>query len=224
MLVSDLLKKSATRVVFFKTSTRPSKQPREHLQNTLTITINSPSTSYSNNQDKQHGFNSSGNHNKKAEYLALKLDRLRDKVENAKRNIRDRPLRQRKQKKFHQLKFKPRQPQKYDLAEKEDTPTEILISKSSNERSYVSALRRGNSKTDLQRKRSNKNLKQTLSKSNFVDKNQASIAQQLDIRTNEESHCNNLATSSIKETITTDARLNARSSKTAYPRDDKTES
>ena len=42
-----------------------------------------------------------------------------------------------------------------------------------------------------------------LNKSNFVDKNQISIAQQFDIRTNEQSHRNNQTTSSIKETITT---------------------
>ena len=53
----------------------------------------------------------------------------------------------------------------------------------------------------IQRKRSNNNLKRTLGKNNFVDKNQASITQQLDIRTNEQSH-NNQATSDIKETTT----------------------
>ena len=37
-----------------------------------------------------------------------------------------------------------------------------------------------------------------------TDKNQASVAQQLDIRTNEQSHGNNQATSSIKEIITTE--------------------
>ena len=123
---------------------------------------------------------------------------------NTNQNIRDRTLRKRKQKKFHQLKFKPRQPQKYDLVEKEDTPTETFNSKSANEKSYASAARRGKSKTDLQSKRSNKNLKRTLSKNNFLDKNQASIMQQLDIRTNEQSRGNNQATSSIKETMTTE--------------------
>ena len=52
------LRNSKTRVGFFKTS----------------------STGYSNNQVEQHGFNSSANHSKRAEYLAFKLDRLRDKV------------------------------------------------------------------------------------------------------------------------------------------------
>ena len=74
------LKKSTTRVDFFKTPTRLSKPPWEDLENTPTITINSPRTSYSNNQDEQHGFNSSGNRSKRAEYLAFKLNRLRDKV------------------------------------------------------------------------------------------------------------------------------------------------
>ena len=78
---------------------------------------------------------------------------------NTNQNIRDRTLRKRKQKKFHQLKFKPRQPQKYDLVEKEDTPTETFNSKSANEKSYASAVRRGKSKTDPQSKRSNKDLK-----------------------------------------------------------------
>ena len=54
----------------------------------------------------------------------------------------------------------------------------------------------------IQRKRSNNNLKRTLGKNNFVDKNQASVTQQLDIRTNEQSHHNNQATSDIKETTT----------------------
>ena len=50
----------------------------------------------------------------------------------------------------------------------------------------------------------NSNLKQLLKKNNFVDKNQESIAQQLDIRTNEQSQCNSQTTLSTKETITTE--------------------
>ena len=76
----DLPEKSTTRVDFFKSSTRPSKQPQKDLENTPTITINSPSTSYSNNQDEQYGFKSSGHHSKRAGYLAFKLGRLRDKA------------------------------------------------------------------------------------------------------------------------------------------------
>ena len=64
----------------FQSSTRPSKRPGEALENTPTITINSPSISYSNNQDEQHGFNSCGNHSKKAEQLAFKLNRFWDKI------------------------------------------------------------------------------------------------------------------------------------------------
>lgn len=45
-----------------------------------TITINSPSPSYNNNHNKQLGFNSSGKHSKKEEYLFYKLDTLRDKI------------------------------------------------------------------------------------------------------------------------------------------------
>ena len=44
-------------------------------------------------------------------------------------NIRDRPLRQRKQKKFHQLKFKPKQPQQFKATEKENAPTESFDSR-----------------------------------------------------------------------------------------------
>ena len=64
----------------FQFSTRPTKRRREALENTPTITINSPSISYSNNQDEQHGFNSCGNHSKKAEQLAFKLNRFWDKI------------------------------------------------------------------------------------------------------------------------------------------------
>ena len=76
----DLPEKPTTRVDFFKTFTRPSKQPREDLENTPATTINSPSTSYSNNQGEKHEFDSSGNHSKKAEYLAFKLDKSQGKV------------------------------------------------------------------------------------------------------------------------------------------------
>ena len=61
---------------------------------------------------------------------------------NANQNIRDRTVRQQKQKKFQQLKFKPRQPQKYDIVEKDQTPTEVCNSKSSNEKSYASAIKK----------------------------------------------------------------------------------
>ena len=67
----DLPEKSTTRFGFFITSTRP-----ESVENTPTSTINSPSTSYSNNQDTQHEFNSSGNHSKKAECLAFKFGQI----------------------------------------------------------------------------------------------------------------------------------------------------
>ena len=64
----------------FQSSTQPSKRPGEALENTPTITINSPSISYNNNHDEQNGFKSCGNRSKKAEKLAFKLNRSRDKI------------------------------------------------------------------------------------------------------------------------------------------------
>ena len=67
-------------------------------------------------------------------------------------NIHDRSFRHRKQKKFHQLKFKPKQPQQKQPKKKMDqlnlliknTKRKILCS-----RSYAAAMKKGNSKTNL---------------------------------------------------------------------------
>lgn len=48
-------------------------------------------------------------------------------------------LRQSKQKKFHHLKFKPKQPQQFTTTEKEDTSAESTDSKTLTERSYAAA-------------------------------------------------------------------------------------
>ena len=93
-------------------------------------------------------------------------------------NIRDRSLRQRKQKKFNQLKFKPKQPQQFKATEKENGPTESFDSKTQRERSYAAAVKKGNSKTNL-------HLRRTLSKTSTQGKTQRPIVQQLDIQNNE---------------------------------------
>ena len=54
-------------------------------------------------------------------------------------NIRVRLLRQRKQKKFHLLKSKPKQPQQFTTTEKEDTSAETTDSTTLTERSYAAA-------------------------------------------------------------------------------------
>ena len=82
----------------------------------------------------------------------------------------------------------------------------------------------GQSDSRILTKRVIATLKRTFSKNNFVDKKQASIAQQLDIKTNEQSY---QATSSIKEAKTTENNMRYKemqSDKTAYLRDNKTES
>ena len=69
-----------TLVDFFKTSSRPSKRPREDLENAPRIIINSPSKNGINNQSQEQQLIISGIYNKKAEYLPFKLDSLRDKA------------------------------------------------------------------------------------------------------------------------------------------------
>ena len=276
-----------TQVDFFKTSSRPSKRPREDLENAPRIIINSPSKNGMNNQSQEQQIIISGNYNKKAEYLALKLDRLRDKAgryesqksflekciaENVipnglklelqptignhdeeflscwynklqsfskefmkdiisfciktsseltddinktenelttllekktyeevkqtidkNQNIRDRSLRQRKQKKFNQLKFKPKQLQQFKVTEKENAPTESIDSKTQRERSYAAAVKKSNSKTNLY-------LRRTLSKTSTQDKTQRSIVQQLDIQNNENTFHNRNTLKTAKET------------------------
>ena len=108
-------------------------------------------------------------------------------------NIRNRSLRQRKQKKFNQLKFKPKQPQQFKAIEKENAPTESIDSKTQRERSYAAALKKGNSKTNLC-------LTRTLSKTSTQDKTQRSIVQQLDIKNNKNTFHNRNTLTTAKET------------------------
>ena len=108
-------------------------------------------------------------------------------------NIRDRSLRQRKQKKFNQLKFKPKQPQQFKATEKENAPTESIDSKTQRERSYAAAVKKGSSKTNLY-------LRRTLSKTSTQDKTQRSIVQQLDIQNNENTFHNRNTLTTAKET------------------------
>ena len=60
--------------VSFKTSSQPSERPREDLENAPRIIINTPSKNGINNKSQEQQIIISGNYNKKAEYLAFKLD------------------------------------------------------------------------------------------------------------------------------------------------------
>ena len=105
-------------------------------------------------------------------------------------------MRQRKQKKFNQLKFnpiQPKQPQQFKATEKENAPTESIDSKTQRERSYAAAVKKSNSKTNL-------SLRRTLSKTSTQDKTQRSIVQQLDIQNNEKTFRNRNTLTTAKET------------------------
>ena len=102
-------------------------------------------------------------------------------------------MRQRKQKKFNQLKFKPKQPQQFKATEKENAPTDSFHSKTQRERSYAAAVKKGNSKANLY-------LRRTLSKTSTQDKTQRSILQQLDIQNNENTFHNRNTLTTAKET------------------------
>ena len=108
-------------------------------------------------------------------------------------NICDQSLRQRKQKKFNQLKFKPKQPQQIKSTEKENAPAESFDSKTQRERSYATAVKKGNSKTNLY-------LRRTLSKTSIQDKTQRSIVQQLDIQNNKNTFHSRTTLATAKET------------------------
>ena len=108
-------------------------------------------------------------------------------------NNRNRSLRQHKQKKFNQLKFKPKQPRQFKATEKENAPTESIDSKTQRERSYAAAVKKGNSKTNLY-------LIRTLSKTGTQDKTQISIAQQLDIQNDKNTFHNRNTLTTAKET------------------------
>lgn len=113
-------------------------------------------------------------------------DAVKQTIQSTKnQNIRVRLLRQRKQKKFHHLKFKPKQPQQFTTTKKEDTSAESTDLKTLTERSYAAAAEKGNSKTNLQIRRSNSNLRRALSKTNVQDKSQRSLVQQLNTQNNE---------------------------------------
>ena len=69
-----------THADFFKTSLRPTKRPHKDLENAPRAITNSPSKSNINNQRQKQQLITSGSNNKKAEYLAFKLDRFQDKA------------------------------------------------------------------------------------------------------------------------------------------------
>ena len=102
-------------------------------------------------------------------------------------------MRQRKQKKFSQLKFKSKQPQQFKATEKENASTESFVSKSQRERSYKAAVKKSNSKTNLY-------LRKTLSKTSTQDKTQRSIVQQLDIQNNKNTFHSRNTLTTAKET------------------------
>ena len=102
-------------------------------------------------------------------------------------------MRQCKQKKFNQLKFKPKHSQQFKATEKENAPTESFDSKTQRERSYAAAVKKGNSKTNLY-------LRRILSKTNTEDKTHRSIVQQLDIQNNENTFHNRNTLTTAKET------------------------
>ena len=261
-----------SRVDFFNNK-RPSKRQREELE-VPRITLNAPSTSNDMTPSEDSPNNIIKNDSKKAECLAFKLDRLRDKAGrynshhsfltrciseniipnglkleleptignhdeeflnnwynklqkysldfmndivvfcnqtnanlaneikstenelqqllekdtfqeiqntiNTNQTIRDRSLKQRKLKKFNHLKYKPRQTQhsgnQENFSLEEHQPNE-------NKTSYANALRKGSSKTNLFRRKSNTSIRRSLSKTNTDErKDQLPITHQLDIR------------------------------------------
>ena len=74
-------------------------------------------------------------------------------------------------------------------------------SKTMREISYAAAVKKANSKTNLQIRRSNSNLRRAGEETNIQDKTQRSIIQQLDIRNNENRFYNRNALTTTKTNI-----------------------
>ena len=74
-------------------------------------------------------------------------------------------------------------------------------SKTTREISYAAAAKKANSKTNLQIRRSNSNLRRAREETNIQDKTQRSIIQQLDIRNNENRFYNRNALTTTKTNI-----------------------
>ena len=72
-------------------------------------------------------------------------------------------MRQSKEKKFHHLKFKSKQPKQFFATKKENAPTESLDSKTPSERLYAAAVKKSKIQTNLY-------LRRALSKNSTPDK------------------------------------------------------
>lgn len=81
---------------------------------------------------------------------------------------------------------------------KEDTSTESFDSKTLREISHATAMKKGNSKNNLQIWRCNSNLRRALSKTNVQNKT-LSMKQQLDIRNKQNTFCTRKALTSERD-------------------------
>ena len=99
---------------------------------------------------------------------------------NSSLNIRDRSLKQCKLKKLNHLKYGPRQTQQYSPRDEESTREDQTTEK--RRISYAAAARKGNSKTNLFRKKSNTNIRKPFNKTSSNENNQTPVSQQIDLR------------------------------------------
>ena len=77
----------------------------------------------------------------------------------------------------------------------------LFDSKTTRKISYAAAVKKANSKTNLQIRRTNSNLRRAGEETNIQDKTQRSIIQQLDIRNNENRFYNRNALATTKTNI-----------------------
>ena len=98
-------------------------------------------------------------------------------TKNSNQNIRDHSLKQRKLKKLNHLKYGPRQTQQYSPRDEESTREDQTTEKI--QISYAAAVRKGNSKTNLFRKKSN--IRKSFDKSSSNENNETPITQQIDL-------------------------------------------